>query len=192
MALNMYAMDSGDVLPNSVFNDPAKGAPEPQNTIFVHLHLHERAPGRTWDGIGKLFALEYLVRPEVYYCPSHTGLHTIERYADQWQNPVGIISSNYQFRVLLDKKYSSLLDPWTAIISDGLRTPTDYNHGDGNNMLRWDTGVQWVRAEELPIDFSEVSGLAVEQPQDSNTVSATWSAMDRLGSGGGSEVIPDP
>lgn len=182
--LVMYASDNADLMPYSVFGDPAKGEPEPQNTLFVHLDPHPRVQGRSFDGLGLLSGLGYIDRPESFYCPSHTGNHTFEQYTSRWATQTGIISSNYQFRLFEGRQYSSRLDPWTALIADGMRTPLDYNHEVGHNMLTNDMAVRFVGLEVLPeplaVNFSSNANDSVTM---ASLIFAGWAAMDSLGGG---------
>lgn len=183
-AMAMYASDYGDLMPYSVFGDPSKGIPEPENTLYVHLQSHERAPVRSWDGLGILSDFSYIDHPQAYYCPSHPGDHTLKNYANSWASGSGQIASNYQFRLFTGRRYMSQLDAWSALIADGMRTPTDYNHGDGNNMLQAGMAVVWVPVQVLPeqllADFSSKTGMGVVS---SGLINQSWLAMDRVGSG---------
>lgn len=192
-ALIMYASDNADLFPYSVFGDPTKGESEPQNTLFVHLQSHERVSGRTFDGLGLLADYGYIDRPEAFYCPSHTGNHTLHRYAPNWATRTGIIASNYQFRLFPGRQYTSRLDPWTALIADGMRTPQDYNHEDGHNMLTNDMAVRFVGVEILPGPVAmHFSSKANEFETMASLMLASWAAMDSIGGGRNVEDAPMP
>jgi hypothetical protein len=107
------------------------------------LHQGEGNP-RNWDGLGLLVRDEYLTAWPIFYCPSHEGFHPEEQYASAWGNLGPEIIGNYQYRILeQDELVLARLGRDVTVVSDGLRTQPDYNHGDGNNMLKADLSVSW-------------------------------------------------
>ena len=103
-----------------------------------------------WDGIGRLYHQGYCPSPECYYCPSHHGEHSFERYVDLWQQPPAdpVIYTNYHYsgdvEWLNKNKRRSLDDGYSMVLAtDGLRTALDFNHISGMNVLRGDGSVRW-------------------------------------------------
>jgi hypothetical protein len=115
--------------------------------------LNQPATDR-WDGLGRLYINEYLPAQKVFYCLSHKGEHPYSRYEDAWANNNGEIVGNYQYRgqgptgrqrnghdVMTTKL--NLMRPGAALVSDGLRSQSDFNHVIGTNLLRADLSVAW-------------------------------------------------
>lgn len=188
LGLQMFAYDHGDEVPSSTFpafaqNHDAGGQ---QDTIYVRLDPQDFEGSRQftdvrWDGLGLLAKLNYADAPNVYYCPSHTGEHPYSRYAETWLSSVGTIADNYQYRTTVSGSRLGNLKPWTSLIADGMRTPEDYNHRVGNNLLRADLSVQW---------FADVGGTVLgilsrgsaNSPSTSQQVNRAWDELDRNGS----------
>lgn len=177
LALAIYEEDYRR-FPPSMFLTPADD-PRPERMMEVRP-IGENGLVQ-WDGLGMLFAYDYLPAAGVFYCPSHTGDHPLSRYADRWNQPEGEIVSNYHFRGpvppwprRLDRDYN----PSTAaLITDGMRTRNDYNHKVGANVLRADQSLSW---------FDDADGRLVNAlPQTlDDIVSAdrfevVWESIDR-------------
>lgn len=127
---------------------------------------------RGYDGLGLLLASRHIASPEIFYCPSHYGDHSLVNYEDEWSNLPGqwrTIFSNYHYRGLdpdpqapkpidstsLDTLRKKQLSTWRLlnlpIVADGLRTRRDYNHIVGNNVLNLDMTVTWHIDEDFRI-----------------------------------------
>jgi prepilin-type N-terminal cleavage/methylation domain-containing protein len=141
-AMFMYASDHKDRLPYSaVLHHDAF----PPNLMAAK---RAGAPGN-WDGLGLLYSQGYCAAPACYYCPSHRGEHSYDRYAHLWFDPnsSGEIFTNYHYAG--DIEWTSnrrrTLDDGHALVlaTDGLRTFSDFNHYEGTNMLRGDGAVRW-------------------------------------------------
>jgi len=151
IALTLYADENRDRLPYSVFAGV--------DGKYQHAKPHEMIAARvgdgvrgTWDATGFLFAERAVSNPQVFYCPSHSGDHPFERYASLWRDSAPTrINTNYQYRnkirsrsvfewdlTLLRERHPSQL-----LLSDGLRTKSDFNHVVGANGLRTDMSVHW-------------------------------------------------
>lgn len=113
-----------------------------------------------WDGLGLLVSGGYLKDCECLYCASHHGEHTYERYAGGFSERqlATAIYTNYHYAghvqyqrgandplrdvpVSLDGGHSVLL------LTDGLRTRADFNHGNGLNRMFADLSVDWLYDE---------------------------------------------
>lgn len=186
LGLQMYSYDHADVVPPSQFNALTSGGrgDESGDTIYLRIDGSEWASegGRygnavKWDGLGILAHTNYADAPNVYYCPSHTGEHSISRYRDIWNEPRGSIAGNYQYRI--SKPAESRLGqmkPAQTLIADGMRLQSDYNHKVGNNMLKADLSVQW---------FTDVGGAVYEMlSRDANDrnpsgLGPVWHTLDQ-------------
>jgi hypothetical protein len=152
IGIALYADDNHDRLPPSQFIDNKDGKPvKPQE--MLHLRVDKQADGvsqNDWDGLGHLYSGNYLPEPHIFYCPSHKGQITFGAYAARWDSEMGSIVGNYQYRgsgpMPNHALFLSRIEPGTtALVSDGLRTQSDYNHRIGGNVLRADLSVQWYR-----------------------------------------------
>jgi hypothetical protein len=171
----MFADDHRGHLPASRFNPDA---PDEQPALhkMTIVRVSDFQDGG-WDGLGILFAHDYLPAAGVFYCPSHFGEHPYSRYADLWNADSGDIVSNYHFRGLT--RFGLGRDSErTALSTDGLSTRDDYSHRVGSNILRADLSVVW---------FDDPRGSLVELlPENSlddaapDKVADAWVQLDTL------------
>ncbi len=154
IAMESFSRDHHDRLPNSYYSGDRNREPLPQAMMILNRGVR----GDTWDGIGRLYAKNYLSGPSAYYCPSHRGEHKFERYEDQWgPRSEYRIFGNYQYRGMLNLA-SQLPDPvdrydrdqirnthpaGVSLLADGLRTKSDFNHIRGCNLLEDDLSIRW-------------------------------------------------
>jgi prepilin-type N-terminal cleavage/methylation domain-containing protein len=136
-------------LPASYFGTPTDmgGGLNPQNMMAVHRGGGDPA---AWEGLGHLFAGHYCGAAECFYCPSHHGDHPFEAYQSDFDHPGGgAIFSNYHYAGHLtwhdDRVRYRRLDSANGfvLVTDGLRTASDFNHHNGFNILRSDLAVEW-------------------------------------------------
>lgn len=176
LTLAMYADHNGDRIPPSVFlpaaGSRAKQHPEQMDTLRLDASKAGGTSG--WDGLGLLYQRDYVSAPKLFYCPSHRGKHPYRRYADQFgvTNTSELIG-NYHYRGLGPNQSIELhgIKPESAaIVSDGMRTRSDYNHGNGLNVLRASLAVEWVKDRD-----GRISSML---PSDTGT-------------GGGSSTVTD-
>jgi type II secretory pathway pseudopilin PulG len=183
LGIQMYAEDRKDRVPYSapVSGPPATYQPWVTNTI--------RFAGTGWDGLGLLFIDEYLPAPKLYYCPSHRGRYPYMNYSDAWatETPIEIVG-NYQYRgraptgkpvgplgTVSMTPYLSRMRAGAALVSDGLRSASDFNHEIGTNVLRADLGVTWFNDR----GGSVLSLLAKDgQPPTVVSIEQAWSQLD--------------
>jgi len=173
MTLAMYADQNGDRIPPSVFLPPTGSRVKPQLDQMVTLRLDASRGGTDegWDGLGLLFYRDYVSAPKLFYCPSHKGAHPYRRYADRFGMPTNVeIVGNYHYRGLGPNDSIELhgIKPESAaIVADGMRTRSDYNHGNGLNVLRANLAVEWVKdvggriSSMLPMDTGSSGSSAV-------------------------------
>lgn len=182
LTLAMYADHNGDKIPPSVFLPPMGSRVKPQFDQMDTLRVGaSRASGDSgWDGLGVLFQREYVSAPKLFYCPSHRGNHPYKRYADQFDlSNTSEVVGNYHYRGLGPNQSIELhgIKPESAaIVSDGMRTRSDFNHGNGLNVLRASLAVEWVK----DIDGRIASMLPAEQGVggSSTVTDQVWHLLD--------------
>lgn len=175
LGLAMYADDYRGSLPLSKFlpqdsSTAAMSTPaQAQNVMLARLE----SPDYSWDGLGYLFALDYLDQYGVFYCPSHHGDNPVGKFAPLWSSGARELVINYHYRAT---RNVALRSPNSALVSDGLRTAQDYNHKVGANVLRNDFSAFW---------FDDASGaVAARLPTQANDAEASnkiediWSTFD--------------
>jgi hypothetical protein len=175
LGLAMYADDYRGLLPPTKFaltsHSGARRTNEPQSMMMLRTSEGPNA----WDGLGALFFSGYLDAAGVFYCPSHHGDHPLSRYGAEWGGLVGPIFANYHFRgsgaITLDTFQSG-----AALVADGLRLQSDYNHRVGANVLHADLRVAW---------FSDPSGAVGQSlpafdgdPEAADKVEDAWNIID--------------
>jgi type II secretory pathway pseudopilin PulG len=149
LGMQMYADDNGERIPYSFNAAQQSDHSWATNTLRIASH--------GWDGLGYMFTLDYLPAPKLYYGPSHRGQHPYAEYTDAWDTemPTEIIG-NYQYRgegistinpvnspSPIMTQFLSGMRPSTALVSDGLRSISDFNHEIGANILRAGLDVSW-------------------------------------------------
>jgi len=174
LGLRMWVDDHEGQLPSSVFTRLDPEMKDPKSMMVLHFG---GGNPRAWDGLGKIFGEEYLTAWPVFYCPNHHGEHRQERYEDRWTHLGERIIGNYQYRLFdgLDLFLASHADDRT-IVSDGLRTVSDYNHRIGNNMLKADLSVRWWSDGESVVSMLPHSDEDVHYGFDEST--GVWAHMD--------------
>lgn len=196
VALVTYAEDFRSFLPPSTYLPTAWGGRSADSTDtgqMVVVRLEDPSMGwngkTEWDGLGLLFQNEHLNAGKVFYCPSHRGNHPFSRYSKFWNTTSrGRIVSNYHYRGrgpgASGRAQLFQIDPAvTALIADGMRSKSDYNHRNGMNFLRADLAVNW---------FSDPAGqLASMLPDDedepSEGANMAWNLLDHQGRDGNSD-----
>lgn len=181
LGIYQFAESHEDRIPGTVFTDDPITL-NPWRTMTI------RRDSGVWDGIGHMYADEYLPAPLIFYCPSHHGTHPYRAYEDQWGGQAGEIIGNFQYRGRGPLNSNppgqnspttdilSSMRPGTALIVDGLRTQGDFNHEVGANIYRADNSVGW---------FSDRAGAVIAQlPKDTSInvqnslIDQVWSELD--------------
>lgn len=196
LAIAMYAEANNDRVPATitvghVVGDPNLPGAQPWDSLYLRFPSSAVAqPGR-WDGLGVLYESEYLPAPKIFYCPAHTGANHFREYADEWAGRSGAILGNYQYRgrapmsslapSVLATSPARLTDvlskmlPNTALVSDGFRFQSDFNHKVGANIFRANLSVSWFNDVNqdvlslLPKDGEAPSSVQYER---------TWQLLD--------------
>lgn len=169
-AFVLYGTDHDDRLPSSRFG-AAGDLLSPQEMMAANIGpgaQNLQQLGGDSDGIGWLVSSiggRYLDSCSCLYCASHHGDHPYERYKDLFDAPNGSrIYTNYHYagdRVLGSDdtavvKMTNEHDQ--VLLTDGLRTKRDFNHGVGANILYGDCAVIW---------FSDAGGAILQAIPDS-------------------------
>jgi hypothetical protein len=162
-ALIMYGGSNGERLPNASVLDEFEpnsselsrlrnANPVQENYTYSgskRSYVPEPLPDTSWDGLGRLFRWHYCGAPEIFYCPSHEGEHTLDNCEEMWDlEPSNkVLYGNYQYvghkNWRTGDPHSLLRADKLILVTDGLRTKSDYSHGDGHNELRGDGSVAW-------------------------------------------------
>lgn len=178
MGLQLFAYDNDDRLPSSAFRNAPDGG-TPQDTIFIRLDAETRAANSAaspngWDGLGLLYSEEYISAPGTFYCPSHRGIHSLDRYLPEFENQPTDIAGNFQYRLTGSRERLSRMPATLTLLSDAIRTRLDYNHGDGNNMFKADLSVSWYADEG-----GAIAQLLSDDPISAKrAVISAWKVLD--------------
>lgn len=173
--LTMFASDNKDQLPRSRViegHDPRPGElmvarynsalrNNTSGSADIRYRNYANVDRAGWDGLGLLYFLHYVDDADVFYCPSHSGEHLMDRYADNWMTGVGTIYTNYHYSGHMNWK-TGMARRFTGarliLLSDGLRRRSDLSHETGLNVLKGDGSVRW---HELPTLLAQ---LPMENP----------------------------
>ncbi|HMN94836.1 MAG TPA: prepilin-type N-terminal cleavage/methylation domain-containing protein [Phycisphaerales bacterium] len=190
-AIVLYAADHGDRLPPSRFAAPGPHL-MPQEMMAATLSVEQPAatPYGDWEGLGWLIGSSrgsYLDSCACLYCPAHHGEHPFERYQPLFNAPTpGLgarIYTNYQYRGDRELGTNDVVRFRNAheeiLVSDGLRTRSDFNHIVGGNLLHGDGAVTWFEDTArqllyaLPVDVMPQS-VQVDQYKE------IWSRIAKM------------
>jgi prepilin-type N-terminal cleavage/methylation domain-containing protein len=155
-AIVAYGMQSNSRVPPS-FN--AEGANPLRQELMASRLQDGGLPGNAgWDGLGLLVKGGYLGNCQCLYCPSHHGDHSFGRYADDYASKDSAsvqIYTNYHYSGHILRQMGAGLPATreTAItidsgsdvllLTDGLRTLSDFNHDTGLNRMMADLSIEW-------------------------------------------------
>lgn len=188
IGIDLYAEDYKGAVPASKAIDFPSGSVE---TMTLRFGAAPAGYSNHWDGLGNLYSLDYLPAPKLYYCPSHKGNNPFARYADQWAGRDGIIVGNYQYRghgpvqtahpvgmaPVPQTTVLASMRPGAALVSDGLRSQSDFNHVVGANVLRSDLSVNWFNDNSGRL----FDGLSKDgQPPNPLVIDQAWSELDNV------------
>jgi prepilin-type N-terminal cleavage/methylation domain-containing protein len=162
-AMQAYLGDHRDRLPFSTHSQP--GSHQPREMMAATAGIDDDGITR-FDGLG-LLAIPgrmYLDSHRCLYCPSHCGDHEADRYLGRFAalEGEGEIFTNYHYRGDFDVAAGRRLDisrHRRALVADGMRTPRDFNHRVGTNVLFSDASVDWL----VDTDREILSGLQTVQ-----------------------------
>jgi type II secretory pathway pseudopilin PulG len=206
ISMLMYADANRDYLPHSVFVEPPPGADpnkRPSEMIFARLDSPEGTRPR-WDGLGHLYEQEYMPAPQVFYCPSHSGLNRYDMVFPRWQAETASIPTNYHFRgegpvgnrmgpdgqPLMTRQLFRIDPSQSSLIADGMRSQADINHRVGANFFRADLTVHWFRDDtrslltSIPVDVDPIGAASI--------VASMWNMFDQAANAGATGSMPGP
>jgi len=162
-AMQAYLGDHRERLPYSTHSQA--GTHQPREMMAATAGVDEQGFTR-FDGLGLLAhpGRMYLDSARCLYCPSHCGDHEADRYLDRLGTLAfgGEIYINYHYRGDFDVAAGRRLDitgQRRAIVADGMRTPRDFNHRVGTNVLFSDASVEWF----VDTDRTIVGGLKIAE-----------------------------
>jgi hypothetical protein len=187
LGLHMYAQDSHDFMPDSVFlPDPyhsrtgGEGSPAEMDIVRTAVGAYRDRPWGQWDGLGLLFKRDYLPASKLFYCPSHAGNHQFGKYERTWLEDEGEIVSNYQFRGTGPEGNRRLtsIQSSAAIVSDMLRSYEDLNHKRGFNVLQAGLSVQWVEDSGDQISTILLRSSGDNAGPQTDQVADLWTRLD--------------
>ena len=155
-AIVAYGMQSNSRIPPSV---NAEGTNPLRRELMASRLQDGGLPGNAgWDGLGLLLKGGYLGNCQCLYCPSHHGDHSFGRYADDYASKDSAsvqIYTNYHYSGHILRQVGAGLPATrqTAItidsgsdvllLTDGLRTRSDFNHETGLNRMMADLSIEW-------------------------------------------------
>lgn len=204
LALQMFAYDHNGRLPQSVFlgTSGTEFDYAPQETVNLRVDAtHPKFHGGShpadwshWDGLGILYAQDYLSAPQIFYCPANQGLFDYPEFATKFAGAPGTIVGNYQYRLVDKREYLSDLDPEFTIISNATRSAAEYSHRVGNNMLKADMSVSWYTDIGGRL-LATISSPSIASRGESTGVDIAWKLMDTdgmyLDRSGRGNTLPD-
>ncbi|MGD9690534.1 MAG: DUF1559 domain-containing protein [Phycisphaerales bacterium] len=138
---------------------------------------------RDWDGLGHLYAGDFLDAPGVFYCPSHHGNFPSRQYAESWNSGVGQIVGNYHYRgerPPIVTTTDAATRPGQALVADGMASRLDFNHVTGCNVLRIDLSLHWYNDTDGSLLASLSPTLLPESLPDSG-IPRAWQTLDGVG-----------
>ncbi len=181
IGIAMFADDHQDRIPVSSWykkNQPAQ-------TVLLNYSPEGPAQSKvfSWDGMGILYAEQYLTTPGIFYCPSHRSHHKLADQVDQWRANDALIVGNYQYRSSgpNKKEFLSEIEPKrAALVSDSLRSREEYNHQVGANVLRADLSVYWFndRDQKVYNRLAESDGSGTSYT-GLNAIGSIWNDFDK-------------
>ena len=181
LALQFYADRSGGQLPPSVFLPDAfiRERADVEKMVVVRTDpsdMYSR-PWDGWDGLGILYHSGEINAPKLFYCPSHRGAATFDRYADRWAGRRGEIWSNFHYRGSGPAGVTRIdaIPQRAAIVADALLPGETLNHPGGFNVLRAGLSVGWYDDAA-----GRVSALLASEEDDKpgETVDRAWRMLD--------------
>ena len=160
-AIASWGVNHNDAVPHSRNVEP--DTLRPQELMAARMVTGAEDEARGWDGLGLLVRDGYIDAGQCrcLHCASHRGEHGFERYADAYGSDVKVqIYTNYHYSGHLtyhDDAYRriSINDGRDIVLlTDGLRSRADFNHGNGLNRMFADLSVEWWADERDALQLS--------------------------------------
>jgi len=186
MGISFYTQDHKDRLPDSVFLPPQYSntatypSPERMDTLRLSTAEFDLPSDQLWDGIGILYGQEYIVAPNIFYCPSHHGNFVFESAIDDWNRLDGVeeIIANYLYRGTGPEGARRLFNiaSSAALVTDSLHSYDDLNHEGGFNVLQAGLAVNWF--DDIGDQIAQ--DILLRSDDDAGKSSSVNNAWDRL------------
>lgn len=138
----------------------------PQELMAARMLDGAEDDARGWDGLG-LLVRDGFIGPgqcRCLHCGSHRGEHSYERYADAYRSDAKAqIYTNYHYAGHLtyqwegEARYRKVTlneGRDVVLLTDGLRSRSDFNHGNGLNRMFADLSVEWWADERNALERS--------------------------------------
>jgi len=186
IGVHEYANENDEYIPQTVFLE-GRDLIEQREVVASDMVMIRLGQGglnsRGWDGLGLLFAGDFLPASPVFYCPSHQGDHPLDKYQPRFSaDAPSMIVSNYQYRgegPNGSRRLFQLLSG-VALVSDALAGESYFNHEGGFNVLSADHSVSWMpdRNGDITRSLSTLSGGGAG---GNETIQEAWRTFDGLG-----------
>jgi hypothetical protein len=178
LGIYMFAGENAGLIPESINASGVGSEYRPWETTTLRFGPDRGQYSHQWDGLGHLYAGDFLPAARLFYCPSHRGSNPYTAFEDRWGGGLGMIAGNFQYRGRAPgnsrMRRLDALPPQMAMVSDGLRSQSDFNHKVGANVLRAGLSVSW---------FSDEGGAVAELiPKEGEAslsqIESIWSTLD--------------
>ena len=175
----IFGGDNNERLPESRFQTVNR----PANMMALNSgDLNDDVGVAGFDGIGLLWKDRYIDSPASCFCPAHSGGHTFDRARAVLGETQGtgpeIAFCNYHYtghlkradpEQMVGPTRRRMTDPNVILLTDGLRSRSDFNHETGFNVLRGD-GSTFYQADvgsrfldSIPTDVNFDGEIASEE-----------------------------
>jgi len=137
-----------------------------------------------YDGLGFLLPFRHLDSPGCLFCPSHCGDHEADVVRPKLRPTTQRLYGNYHFRGHLDRSGNRLKlahqPDTTVLITDGMRTRSDFNHVKGSNILTADLAVRWWY-DRTGTTYGQLLDNPEPSDEDPSFVSFFEGLLERIG-----------
>ena len=187
----LYGEDHNGLLPESLLQDRDEFAE--MMAVTTGDVGHGQIPG--YEGLGKLWEYRYIDSPKCLHCPAHRHTHTFESNRLAYESLTGSVMhrfyANYHYTghathasclagtVPRERRNMNRHDRF-VLLTDGLRTLEDFNHGTGMNVLYADGHYEYKadRGDKISNALPHESGLPNVFSVHNVTVSNIWLDLD--------------
>jgi prepilin-type N-terminal cleavage/methylation domain-containing protein len=164
VAIGAWGLTHDQEVPHSKNAEP--DSLRPQELMAARMVDGAEDAARGWDGLG-LLVRDGFIGPgqcRCLHCGSHRGEHSYERYAEAYATDSKVqIYTNYHYSGHLtyqwadQPKYRKVTlneGREVVLLTDGLRSRSDFNHGNGLNRMFADLSVEWWADERNALERS--------------------------------------
>ena len=143
VAFMLFGSDENGRLPRSWFQEQDR---LPDMMAMTTGESEDQATPASFDGLGLLWKDRYIDSPACCFCPAHASEHTFEAAQSKLSSGPGPDPTycNYHYTGHLtrgdptQRMRRRLSDPNLILLTDGLRSRSDFNHQHGMNILKSD------------------------------------------------------